>query len=108
MFPKANPTNVQPLGAPERLLVNRVHTALMLGLSVPSIIRLELRRPAHRDQALQKTFGDDLLSPRPGVRSCGGADPTMTAQGRNIGFFDRPQTSEPCARATPNRAIIAA
>ena len=39
---KANPTNVQPLGAPERLLVNRVQTALMLGLSVPSIIRLEL------------------------------------------------------------------
>ena len=42
MSPKADPTSVQPLGAPERLLVNRVQTALMLGLSVPSIIRLEL------------------------------------------------------------------
>ena len=39
---KADPTSAQPLGAPERLLVNRVQTALMLGLSVPSIIRLEL------------------------------------------------------------------
>jgi len=39
---KANLTSVQPLSAPERLLVNRVHTALMLGLSVPSVIRLEL------------------------------------------------------------------
>ena len=42
MPPKAFPTSVQPLGAPEQLLVNRVQTALMLGLSVPSIIRLEL------------------------------------------------------------------
>ena len=42
MPPKANPTNIQPLGAPEQLLVNRVQTALMLGLSVPSVIRLEL------------------------------------------------------------------
>ena len=42
MPPKANPTNVQPLGAPEQFLVNRVHAALMLGLSVPSVIRLEL------------------------------------------------------------------
>ena len=39
---KADSTSAQPLGAPERLLVNRVHAALMLGLSVPSIIRLEL------------------------------------------------------------------
>ena len=38
---KSNLTSVQPLDAPERLLVNRVHTALMLGLSVPSVIRLE-------------------------------------------------------------------
>ena len=42
MSPKAYPTSVQPLGAPEQLLVNRVQTALMLGLSVPSVIRLEL------------------------------------------------------------------
>ena len=42
MSPKAFPTSVQPLGAPEQLLVNRVQTALMLGLSVPSVIRLEL------------------------------------------------------------------
>ena len=39
---KAHLTNVQPLGAPEQLLVNRVQTARMLGLSVPSVIRLEL------------------------------------------------------------------
>ena len=39
---KADSTSAQPLGAPERLLVNRVHAALMLGLSVPSVIRLEL------------------------------------------------------------------
>jgi len=39
---KADSTSAQPLGAPERLLVNRVQTAMMLGLSVPSIIRLEL------------------------------------------------------------------
>jgi hypothetical protein len=42
MPPKEHATSVQPLGAPEQLLVNRVRTALMLGLSVPSIIRLEL------------------------------------------------------------------
>ena len=42
MPPNANPTNVRPVDAPERLLVNRVQTALMLGLSVPSVIRLEL------------------------------------------------------------------
>jgi hypothetical protein len=42
MPPKSHPTSLQPLGAPERLLVNRVQTALMLGLSVPSVIRLEL------------------------------------------------------------------
>jgi hypothetical protein len=42
MSPKAFPTSVQPLGAPEQLLVNRVQTALMLGLSVASVIRLEL------------------------------------------------------------------
>ena len=39
---KADSTSAQPLGPPERLLVNRVQTAMMLGLSVPSIIRLEL------------------------------------------------------------------
>ena len=42
MSPKEYPTSLQPLGAPEQILVNRVQTALMLGLSVPSVIRLEL------------------------------------------------------------------
>ena len=42
MPPKADPTSVQPVGAPEQLLVKRVQTARMLGLSVPSVIRLEL------------------------------------------------------------------
>jgi hypothetical protein len=42
MPPKEHATSVQPLGPPEQLLVNRVQTALMLGLSVPSVIRLEL------------------------------------------------------------------
>ena len=72
MPPKAHPTSVQPLGAPEQLLVNRVQTARVLGLSMPSVIRLELEGQLTADQVVAQNVRNDVLSPRTGVRSCRG------------------------------------
>ena len=77
---KANSTNIQPFGAPERLLVNRVHTALMLGLSVPSIIRLELEGRLTAIKLSKKRSAMTFYR-RDQVCRLAEGSPIMTAQG---------------------------